>query len=287
MSPQTASGGGIRLLSPGQQPAWAYGLLHDREEATLLWLTRGQGKVTLGGLRRGLGTHSAVFVPARTLFALDLGPQSLGLILHIPSPGPSSGDLSFPERPLHLRVREALAQAELTALLEAIQRELAQDRPHLDEALAAYARLTAVWLRRQQQEGRSDQPGESAAQQLSAAYAASVVARYRSPVGPGEMAAELGVTSPDLSRACRTACGRSAQRILSECRLHEARRLLAAPELPLATIAGGLGFGSPDDFSRFIRKQTGQTPSELRSAQQSPGAAARATQPLRPPLRRF
>lgn len=284
VQPADRPGGGIRLLSPGQQPGWTYGLLHDRPETTLLWLTRGQGKITLGGLRRGLGTHSAVFIPARTLFALDLGPQSLALILH----APAGDDLPFPESPLHLRVRDALAQAELTSLLEAMQRELSRGRPLLGDALDAYVRLAAVWLRRQQQEGTADRPGESAAQRLSEAYAASVVARYRGPAGPGEMAAELGVTGTHLTRACRAACGRSAQRILSERKLHEAHRLLLARDLPVATIAEGLGFASPAYFTRFIRKQTGCTPSELRtSAAQVSGSAARPLQSARPPLRRF
>ncbi|MBE9635505.1 helix-turn-helix transcriptional regulator [Salipiger mangrovisoli] len=269
MTAEAVSGqGGIRLLSPGQQPAWAYGLLHDRPETTLLWLTRGQGKITLGGVRRGLGTHSAVLIPPRRLFALDLGPQSLALILH----APGGDESAFPDAPVHLRVRDALAQAELTSVLESIQRELSRGRPHLDEALAAYVRLAAVWLRRQRQEGISDAPDESAAQRLSEAYAGSVVAGYRCVAGPGAMAAGLGVTGTHLTRACRASCGRSAQRILSERKLHEAQRLLLDRETPVATIAAALGFASPAYFTRFIRKQTGRTPSELRAGT---GQAAR------------
>ncbi|WP_353472468.1 AraC family transcriptional regulator [Salipiger sp. H15] len=266
--PAGAEDRGIRLVSPGQQPGWSYGLLHDRAEVTLLWLTRGQGRITLDGRRRGLGAHNAVFIPARTLFALDLGPQSLGLVLHAP---PGAG-AAFPAAPLHLRVREALVQAELTALFEAMQRELARGRAFMDEALDAHLRLMAVWLLRQQQEGLGDQPGESAAQRLSQAYAAAVVAGFRGPDGPGEMAARLGVSGPHLTRACRAACGRSAQRILSERKLHEARRLLAAEQEPVAGIAEALGFSSPAYFTRFIRKQTGQAPSELRGAGARPGA---------------
>ncbi|ANT59264.1 hypothetical protein AYJ57_02140 [Salipiger sp. CCB-MM3] len=288
MSPQSllqSPEGTVRLLSPGQQPAWRYGLLHDRDEITLLWLTRGQGKITLDGRRRGLGTHNAVFIPPRALFALDLAPQSLALILHAPAPQP--GGAQFPDAPLHLRVREALAQAELTSVLETIQREITQARPFMDEALDAHLRLAAVWLRRQSAQGSSDQPEETAAQRLAQAYSHSVVARFRSPDGPGDMAAELGVTGTHLTRACRAACGRSAQRMLSERKLHEAHRLLAEPEPAIANIAASLGFASAAYFSRFIRKQTGQTPSDLRAGVPPVRRTPMSGRPGPRPIRRF
>ena len=83
---------GIRLVSPGQLPPWQYGLLHDRPAMTLLWLTRGQGRITVNGIRRGLGAHNAVFVPPGVLFAFDPGPQALTLVLH----APASEDALFP-----------------------------------------------------------------------------------------------------------------------------------------------------------------------------------------------
>lgn len=276
---------GIRLVSPGQLPPWHYGLLHDRPAMTLLWLTRGQGRITVNGIRRGLGTHNAVFVPPGVLFAFDLGPQALTLVLH----APASEDALFPDEPLHLRIRDARAQAELTGLLEGMQREITQNRPHLAEALSAQVQLSGVWLRRQEAAGAADHPPDCAALRLAVAYAGSVSARFRSAAGPGDLAAELGVTGTHLTRACRTACGRSALDILSERRLHEARRLLAQPAPPIGQIARDLGFNSAAYFTRFIRRLTGQSPSDLRAlAQQSPGTRPGGPARLPPaPVRRI
>ncbi|KAA8606566.1 helix-turn-helix transcriptional regulator [Salipiger aestuarii] len=253
-----------RVSSLGRLPEWDYRLLHDRRDHTLIWLTRGQGRAIVDGLRSGLGAHNALFIPAGRLFSLDIGAQALGLALHAPA------DTPFPDRPLHLRIRDGFAQAELTAHLDAMQREQTQARAMVDDALEAHARLVAVWLYRQHAAAAADGGRETAALHLMRLFCDALGAGFRSDRGVAAYAAALGVSATHLTRSARASCGMTAAAMIAERKLHEARRQLAAPELSVKRIAEGLGFHSAPYFTRFIRSHTGLSPTELRRGNRPP-----------------
>ena len=242
---------------------WAFSLLHDRETDLLLWMTRGQGRAVINGLRRGLSAHSAVFIPAGTLFAIELSMGAQALYLEA-SPDPAA---RMPAEPVHLRVPNGQMQAELTAEIDAIAREAAQPHPRQAQAIAARLSLVSVWLHRRIAEGAADAPRDSAQTRLVRRFARSVVRQYRAPMTLADHAEALDVTATHLTRVCRAACGRSASDILTERRLHAARTALRAPNPSIKTIADALGFTSAAYFSRFIQAHTGLSPRALRAAQ--------------------
>ncbi|WP_372837121.1 helix-turn-helix transcriptional regulator [Puniceibacterium confluentis] len=248
------------LIQYAQGAPWRLNHLHDLSRNLLIWITRGQGRVIVNGVRRGIGTHNALFLPAGTLFAIDLGPQGFAQVVE--SPAGLTGRL--PQTPVHLRVRDSLAQAELTAEIEAMQREITRGRSLMQDALEAHVCLIAVWIARQQAEGSSDAPRDTAAQRLVRQFARQVVRDFRSDRPMAGYAAALEVTPTHLTRVCRDCCGKTAAEILTERRLYEARILLAAPAPAIQDVARALGFHSPAYFTRFIQTHTGQTPSALR-----------------------
>ncbi|WP_254796904.1 hypothetical protein [Sulfitobacter albidus] len=124
---------------------WRLALAHDRDVHALIWITRGQGKLLLDGRRRGLGPHNAIFVPAGALMALELGRQCLGHAVLIPA----ATSLRLLQTPCQIRVRDAGAQAELSALIDAALREQTLARPLAQDAMEAHAALMSVWLHRQ------------------------------------------------------------------------------------------------------------------------------------------
>lgn len=256
---------GIRLVTLAQLAPlgrWQFELAHDRGDHLLLWITRGQGVALIDGARRGIGAHNALFVPARHLLALDPGRQAIGLALLIP-PALAPRNPPLPDRPHLLRIREAAAQADLAAQLEALGREQAGRQMLTDAALQARAALIAVWLGRQIV--RADPPAPaSAARRLTQAWCARLGATFASGQTMAAHAAALGVSPAHLSRCCRAETGRSAAALLDERRLHAARLLLARTDATVADIAGHLGFSGPQAFSRFVRRQTGHPPTALR-----------------------
>ncbi|EPX78142.1 helix-turn-helix domain-containing protein [Salipiger mucosus] len=252
----------VRVTSLGRMPSWRLGLLHDRPENVLIWVTRGQGRVVVNGIRRGFGTHNAMFIPAGTLFSVDASAQCLGLV--VTSPAGLTGRL--PGSALHLRARDTRAQSELTAQIEAMQREFTKGRIMLQDALEAHVRLIAVWLHRQAAEGTADAPEESAAQRLARTFARLLTRHYASDRSVAGYAEALSVTPTHLTRACRVACGRTAAEMIAERKLHAARQMLAEGEAPVMRVAEMLGFQSAAYFTRFIRSHTGSSPTDLRRA---------------------
>jgi AraC family transcriptional activator of pobA len=265
--PATAALAGIQIGSIAQMArgaAWRLEQLHSHDHHLLLWITRGQGRMILQGLRSGIGTHNAVFVPAGTLLALDLGKQGFGLAAHLPLHRDPGGDLGLPDEPQHLRIRNVQAQAEMASILDAMQREQTAQRPHADEGMRAQSILLSVWLRRQMLEHADDAPRFTAAHRLVQAYCALVARDYASPKLMGDYAAELGVTPTHLTRTCREASGLTAADILTQRSLYAARDMIETTDRPLQDIGQSLNFSSPAYFSRFVQHHTGQSPSMLR-----------------------
>ncbi|CUH77160.1 helix-turn-helix transcriptional regulator [Tropicibacter naphthalenivorans] len=251
--------GSYNLLTQGA--AWKFSLLHDRDEDVLIWVTRGQGRVVINGVMRGISMNNALFVPSGTLFSLDVPSGVQALMVR----SPAGLTPRMPHEPLLLRIRDSLAQAELTGIIDAMAREITQDRALLAEALEAQVRLISVWLYRQVQAGTADAPKETAGQRLVRRYAQAITRDYASARLMADYAEALDVTPTHLSRICRKFGGRTAADMLTERKLHAARSALERPHPPIQDIASALGFSSAAYFTRFVHNHTGQSPTALRA----------------------
>lgn len=241
---------------------WQLELAHDRPYHTLMWFTRGQGRILLDGRLRGLGPHNAVFVPATTLFAIEAGSQSLAQVVTIPDGSP----LRLPDSPHQLRIRDKHIQSELSALIESAQREQSLARPLAQDALEAHIALISVWLRRQLTLEEHIPERRSAGERLSRKFMQMVAAHYMSGQPTAIYAKELGVTPTHLARVVKSATGKTASDIVTERVVHAARNLLETTNHPARNIAQHLGFGSAAYFTRFVQQHTGRSPSQLRAA---------------------
>lgn len=250
----------LSQLSRGQE--WRLALAHDRAEHLLIWTTRGQGRILLDGQRRGVGPHNAILIPSRSLFALDLGRQGVGQVVVIPE----VNDLSVPQIPRQLRIRDGNDMNDLTVLIDAATREQAANKPLCAQSMDAYGALISVWVQRQLALEVHAPARRNAAGRLSAAYCRRVSEFYAEPMTMADHAQALNVTPTHLTRACKAATGKTAADLLTERVLYEARCLLAATKVPAQDIARHLGFGSAAYFTRFMQQHTNSTPTALRKA---------------------
>ena len=250
----------LSLSTLSAEQDWRLQLAHDRAAHMLVWITRGQGRALVDGMRRGLGAHNALWIPAGNLFALDLGRQGMGYAVIIPTGTP----LRLPEMPRHLRIRGAGQQAEITTQIEAAQREAQQAEALSQDAMEAHAALMSVWLRRQIMQPEHVPQPRAAAARLSARFCALVTQRYATGAPMAEYAKALDVTPTHLTRAVKAATGYTAADILTQRVVHEGRNLLAETRVPAQQIAQHLGFGSAAYFTRFMQQHTGHAPSKLR-----------------------
>ena len=276
----------VKIMSIAQWSGagtWRAELPHSHEHHALIWITRGQGRCMVEGVMRGLSVHTALCVPARTLFSLDMGKQGFGTVCTIPA----RSAVLMPDQPVLLRIRDVLAQAELTTILETMQREQSNARPFADEAMMAHAALLTVWLRRAIIDQPEDPPAHTAAQRLVMAYAALVERDYTTGKPMSDYARILGVTPTHLTRACRASAGMTASEMLTRRTAHAARDLLETTDHPANRVAAMLGFRSAAYFSRFVLQHTGKSPTALRKAKagETPGArpaASGTAAPVRP-----
>ncbi len=247
------------LMRLAQGGRWRTEAQRSYVRPCLLWFTRGQGRITVAGHTRGYGPHNAIYLPGGTMHGFDMLGQVLGTAIFFPA-GLAP---EFPDEPMHLRLRDGFLQAEMTALVDALEREEKQQKPGAERAMVHYAGLIGVWLERHADLADArDEP--SAAERLTTAFTALVERDFRTGAGVSTYAERLGVTPTHLSRACRACSGRSASRLLAERVHYEARRLLAESDLPVGEVAQQLGFRSPAYFSRAFLKHTGASPTTFR-----------------------
>ena len=88
--------------------------------------------------------------------------------------------------------------------------------------------------------------------------------RFREWSQLSDYAVCLGCTEKSLTRATLAVTGISAKAYLSRRIVLEARRLLKHTRLPVATLAGQLGFAGTDRFCKFFKRETRITPTEFR-----------------------
>ncbi len=144
-----------RLAAGGR---WRIEAMRSLSEPLLLWFTRGQGRITVGGVTRGYGAHNAIFIPAGVMHGFEAGAQTYGTAVFF---GRGCA-IDLPDVPHHLRIREVGPQAELSGLIDNIQRELESGKPGAARAAQHHLGLLGVWLERHVGEdgagGRSPTP---------------------------------------------------------------------------------------------------------------------------------
>lgn len=255
--------GGIRLTPIprlAQGGRWRVEAMRSYSSDVLLWFTRGQGRITVSGNTRGYGAHNAIYIPAGTMhgFSMNTSGYGIAVFLH------PNLKLGMPDRHLHLRVRDAMPQAELNNILDNLQRELESNAPESNRAALFHAGLLSVWLTRTAASTASDMIIRDKSTKILARYTELVEQGYKTGRGIGDYASALGITPTHLTRICKQSCGKSASGLLSDRLMFEARKLLKDTQLPVQNVSEQLGFKSAAYFSRVFHNQTGMTPSAFR-----------------------
>ena len=252
---------------------WRTEAMRSHSTPRLLFIAKGQGRITIAGLTRGYGANNLIFIPAHTMYGFEVGPTVFGQILSIPS----AMATEWPDDHIHLRLRDVAAQKELMGLLDGLERELKTDLAAHTRAAHYRLGLLSVFFERQMEqvpEEASDTRGDTTAARLVAAFTDLIERDYRSDRRVADYAAELGVTPTHLTRCCKQTCGKSALELLTDRRHYEACVLLRDSRHPIQEIARDLGFRSPAYFSRAFLARAGKTPSDFR--RQGAAAARRA-----------
>lgn len=252
-----------RLVQGGR---WRTEAMRSYDRPVLLWITRGQGRLTIAGRPCGYGPHNLVFLPPRTQHGFSTMGPVLGSLVFLPN----DPHFDWPGEPLHLRLNDVQRQRELTAMIDSMAREQDSACERSNMALYHHAGLMSVWISRTADELLKQQapsPGtrtDTAAHRLAEAFTSLVERDFRKPEGVQHYARLLGVTPTHLSRVCRKIAGVPALDILTDRRHFEARRLLKDSRMSVSDVARQSGFASAQYFTRAFRARAGKSPSEFR-----------------------
>lgn len=252
---------------------WRTEAMRSHATPRLIFITKGQGRITVAGLTSGYGPNNMIYIPAHTMYGFDVGPTVFGQMLTIPA----AMAAEWPQEPCHLRLRDVAVQKELSTIIEALERELKAAGQTHSRAAHYHLGLFAVFFERQLENAPVDTQKsrtQTSAARLVAAFTDLIERDYRSDRGVAEYAQILGVTPTHLTRCCNHTCGKSALALLRDRIHYEACVLLRETRTPVNEIASQLGFQSAAYFTRSFASQTGATPSRFRklgaAAQQSP-----------------
>ena len=157
------------------------------------------------------------------------------------------------------------AARRMRARLAAMQRELAHYRRDSVDLLRAQLYETLIVLARQYAAAHRvapQRPTHRVVSRFMELVERDAAHRHRI----ADYAAELAVTPGHLSVLCTQYVGQRAKRLLDNVLLSRARRMLLYTDESAARIGASLGFEDPSYFSRFFRRETGQSPKEFRNA---------------------
>jgi len=87
-----------------------------------------------------------------------------------------------------------------------------------------------------------------------------------SPITPGEVARRLGRSLDHLNRQLRVECGLTMGELINRAKLSVCFELLRGTRRSIGEIASAVGMDDQNYFTRWFRKQTGQTPTRWRLA---------------------
>lgn len=258
------SGGRVRSVAlAGVGPMGGGRLLGPRHNAShlLIWINRGGGRIMFDGTQHGFGPNSAIFVPANTVYQLDLSIGAAGWQVSVPEDLPAP----LPLAPVLAGVSKPLAQNLLTKAFVGIQDEFIGNHPFRGAAMAYSVGMLAVLFARMDQEAaRQDVSKDSARRRLMRRFIARLNERYNTADTVKDYARELGVTTTHLTRVCRQTAGKPTTQLIQERTLEAARQMLTRSTSRIGDISTQLGFSSPAYFTRLFSEKTGQSPKAYR-----------------------
>lgn len=238
---------------------WRRSEPHVENLPVLIWMQRGQGRITVLGRTRGFQPSTAICLPPETPFSIEPGTMTEGTLLRLPA----LFEAPLPAVPRMLRVSDVAAQGEISGLIDRLTRHGDLSDPPAGRAALGRVILISAFIERLATANPAAPLSRPA--KLAARFARAVETHLGSGATLEEIGTDLGVTSTHLTRTLRETCGMTAAAYMQARLMHEARRRLADTDDMASTIATALGFSSAAYFTRAFGRVTGQTPSAFRA----------------------
>lgn len=239
----------------------------------LLYLRQGRALVQHESETHELGPGGLVVVPDMSVHGFEFDAHAQGLVLTLANPLV----LRLGERVSNALLAQLLAEFRLCALQASPQQAAIEDallQIHAEyiaqapgRAALMEAQLAALLVRLIRHclpaGGLLAEPATGGVDHLGA-FNRLIEQHYAAGWTVALYARELGITTAHLNGICRRTLGQSALHLVHQRLLLEAKRLLVYTAQTVAQVGDRLGFSDPGYFSRFFKRQTGQSPRDFR-----------------------
>lgn len=244
----------------------------------ILLLQQGQAGMTLEARSFELETPCIVLVAPRQIHGFRFLPDVVGHILTMPhylvaellALSPELGG-DFKTSRHHGLAGDGAALAWLGSCLRGIEEEFTGTAPGRVSMLMAGLTELLVWLARARGTAAGEGEGDRFRRRVDR-YHELVDRHFREWLPIDFYARKIGVSTAQLNNICRRVVGCSAQRMIHDRLVLEARRLLAYSDLDVSGVCYALGFRDPAYFSRFFIRKVGMPPSVFRQMHQRKSA---------------
>lgn len=241
----------------------------------IVFVSAGTFQITVETSIWKLSGPSLVFIPPRLVHGYSFSPGTEGHVITLPSTLLKELLALSPQVHGHLGEFRLHALEPDSGRHEAIANhmarfvdEYADQRPGRTSMLAAHLTQIAIWLTR-----LDNHPDRSFSLHDACTTARARIERFQELIEAhyhewrplAFYADRLGLSMRSLQELSRRVTGRTAQAMIHDRLLTEARRLLAHSELSVTSISYTLGFRDPAYFSRFFARTQQRSPSDFRS----------------------
>ncbi len=240
----------------------------------LLYIRSGKAVIEIEGVKTQLEQPAIQIVPPMCIHGFRFSEQVEGYVITLAAPLASQleAQLGAP----HPLMRSAGLypvgddMPYVDALFAAIDTDYRHPAPARELQLHSLMGLIGVWLRRQSHD-RQQQERPSAGQGHLLTFSALVETHFREQHSIEQYAHCLGITPAHLNNLTRRFTGFTAQQVVHQRLLLEAKRQLIYSASNAQQIANELGFSEPAYFSRFFKRLTGQSPRTFRDRHRTAG----------------
>lgn len=246
---------------------------HRHDFYQIVWMTRGSGPHVIDSVDYPVRKNSLYFLSPGQVHSLGLSRDATGYVMNFsaeffllrPQDKDSLNQIPFfaiDHAKCALYVSDEQAEA-LREVMNRIEEEYYARQPGYQDILRLYLHAFLMLARRF---SSSLEEKRVALREyvLTRKFRMLVEDRFLTLTSAREYSELLNVTERHLSEAARKATGSTANEIIRERLMLEAKRMLIHSGLNISQIAHRLNFDDPAYFSRFFKKHTGLTPGDYK-----------------------
>lgn len=264
---------------------------HRHDFFHVCWVTHGSGHHIIDSERFEVKPHTVFFMSPGQVHDFQLSQDATGYTINF-----SSEFFSLQlankkilheipvyklESPIPAVYMDSQQAASLQPLIDDIGAEYEAEQHGYQDVLRSYL---AVFLLKASRFAEPVANAEPAMRNLMLArrFKGLLEQNFRTVVEVDDYARMLRVTERALNEATRRALGGTANKLIRDRVMLEAKRLLLHSDTPISQIADQLAFEDPAYFSRCFKKHTGRSPVEYRQALASLHTESPRTPAVRP-----